>query len=134
MDNHPSAAVSALIGRALEQAAARGLTVEMVADKMTVLMGVRVTAQQVQGWADPARTTFNVSAAHVPAFETVCGTTALTEWLAAMRDATVVFGVDVLHAHLGRLIRENDDIQQTISALHEAIEHHNASSDAGGEE
>lgn len=76
-----------------------------------------VTKPMLDGYTSAAREAFNLPFWLVPALETACDSTRLTEWLAAKRGGRVLLGPDALDAEIGRLEGEREVVADRLREL-----------------
>lgn len=74
-----------------------------VAARMSELLGVEVTKNQLDAWTAESREPWRFPFEYVAAFEVVCSTTCLQDLLSEMRGSKVLKGEDSLLAELGRI-------------------------------
>jgi hypothetical protein len=88
-----------------------------LAARMSRLTDHDVSKPMLDGYTARAREAFNLPYWLVPALETACESTALTEWLAAQRGGRVLWGPAALDAEIGRLRAEETDSRDRRRAL-----------------
>lgn len=88
-----------------------------IAAAMSRLTDHDVSKLMLDGYTSAAREAFNLPFWLVPALETACDSTRLTEWLAAKRGGRVLLGKDALDAEIGRIESEVEDGREKLKAL-----------------
>lgn len=88
-----------------------------VAADMSRLTGRDVTKYMLDAYSSGARDTFNLPFWEVPALEAVCGTHALSAWLADVRGGQLLVGREALNAELGRLEQMREGAARRIRDL-----------------
>lgn len=106
--------VSALVSEILKSS---GMERCDIAARMSDLSGDDISKHMLDAWSSPARAAHNLPFYRAPLLEEVCGTTALTDWMAALRGGNVAYGPDALHAELGRLERLRDETTRRAREL-----------------
>lgn len=119
MDFRPQ--LSNLVGEMLAAAAARDNALDRyaIAAITSRLAGKEVSKAMLDGYTSEARETFNLPIWLVPAIETACGSTAITEWLAAIRGGRLVLGPAALDAEIGRMEGERETLNDRLRELRE---------------
>lgn len=88
-----------------------------VAAQVSRLVGKEVSKSMLDGYTAESRDAFNVPFYMIPALETACGTTALTEWLCGLRGGVLVLGPAAIDAEIGRLQNDIDSRRDVIREL-----------------
>jgi hypothetical protein len=88
-----------------------------VAAMCSRLAGKEVSKAMLDGYTAESRDAFNLPLWLVPALETACNSTALTEWLAAIRGGRLVLGPAALDAEIGRLQGEMEATNDRLKEL-----------------
>lgn len=119
MDFRPS--LSALVSEMLAVAIANDPALDryLIAAMVSRLAGKEVSKAMLDGYTAESREAFNLPMWMVPALETACGSTALTEWLAAVRGGRLMLGPAALDAEIGRLQGEREGIAERLKELQE---------------
>lgn len=93
------------------------LSRELVAGRMSELLGDAVSVHQLNAWSAESREAWRFPLSYLPALEAACETHALTEWIAEKRGCALLVGEDSLLAELGRL----DEMERHIKSRRTAI-------------
>lgn len=88
-----------------------------VAAAMSRLTDHDVSKLMLDGYTSPAREAFNLPLWLVPALETACESTVLTEWLAAKRGGRVLLGVAAIDAEIGRIESDLEEQRDQLKLL-----------------
>lgn len=117
MDFRPQ--LSHLVGDMLTAAHARDPELDRygVAAVVSRLAGKEVSKAMLDGYTAESREAFNLPMWLVPALETACGSTALSEWLAAIRGGRLVLGPAAIDAEIGRLQGEREAVDDRLKEL-----------------
>lgn len=89
----------------------------MIAAKASRLTGKDVTKSMLDGYTSESREAFNLPFYLVPVLETVCGSTALTNWLAAIRGGRLMLGPEAIDAEIGRIQGELERDRERLREL-----------------
>lgn len=113
--------VAHLVSHAIDEArrADEGMDRYAVAALISRLTGKECSKSMLDGYTAESRDAFNVPFYLVPALETACGTTALTEWLCGLRGGVLVLGPAAIDAEIGRLQNECESRRDVIRELKE---------------
>lgn len=119
MDFRPE--LSHLVGEILADVQARDPAMDryQVAAICSRLAGKEVSKAMLDGYTAESREAFNLPFWLVPAFETACSTTALSEWLAGKRGGRLVLGPEALDSEIGRLEGEKEAVNERLKELRE---------------
>lgn len=114
-------AASHLVSELLDEARRHepGMDRYAVAAKVSQLVGKEVSKSMLDGYTAESREAFNLPFYLVPALETACGSTCLTDWLASIRGGRLVLGPEALDAEIGRLQGEREAIGDQLRELRE---------------
>jgi hypothetical protein len=117
MDFRPQ--LSMLVGDMLTKAHAsdRSLDRYAIAAIASRLAGKEISKAMLDGYTAESREAFNLPLWCVPALETACGSTALTEWLADVRGGRLVLGPAALDEEIGRLQGDKELIDERLREL-----------------
>jgi hypothetical protein len=117
MDFRPQ--LSHLVGDMLAAAHARDPELDRygIAAVVSRLAGKEVSKAMLDGYTAESREAFNLPMWLVPALETACGSTALSEWLAAIRGGRLVLGPAAIDAEIGRLQGEREAVDDRLKEL-----------------
>lgn len=85
---------------------------EVVAGRMSELLGVEISVHQLNAWTAESREGWRFPFEYAAAFEQATGCHALTELLARKRGCIVLVGEEALKAELGRLEMKEDEIRK----------------------
>lgn len=116
MDFRPQ--LSVLVGDMLAAAQASAPDVDrfVIAGRASRLAGKEISKAMLDGYTAESRETFNLPLWCVPALETACNSTVLTEWLAGVRGGRLVLGPAALDEEIGRLEGEKELINERLKA------------------
>ena len=89
----------------------------MIALQLSRLTGKDVSKAMLDGYTAESRDSFNVPLWLAPAAETVCKSTVLSSWFAAVRGARLVLGPAALDAEIGRIQNEVSESQERLKEL-----------------
>lgn len=119
MDFRPQ--LSHLVGDMLTAAHARDPELDRygIAALMSRYAGKEVSKAMLDGYTAESREAFNLPMWLVPALETACGSTALSEWLAEIRGGRLVLGPAAIDAEIGRLEGEREATNERLKELRE---------------
>ena len=108
--------VAHLVGELLDEARRHDPAMDRfaVAARVSTLVGKEVSKSMLDRYTAESREAFNVPFYLVPALETACASTRLTEWLAGIRGGRLVLGPDAIDAEIGR-------VQGDIEALRDQL-------------
>ncbi len=81
------------------------------------LCGKEVSKLMLDGYTAESRETFNLPLYLVPALETACKSTLLTEWLAEVRGGRLLLGPAAIDAEIGRLESTRYEAAETLKQL-----------------
>ena len=90
---------------------------EVVAGRMSELLGVEISVHQLNAWTAESREGWRFPFEYAAAFEQATGCHALTELLARKRGCIVLVGEDALKAELGRLEMKESEIHKRRQTL-----------------
>lgn len=99
---------------AAAQAADPALDRYQIAAICSRLAGKEVSKAMLDGYTAESREAFNLPLWLVPALETACSSTALTDWLAAIRGGRLVLGPAALDAEIGRMQGEMEMLNERL--------------------
>ena len=85
--------------------------------QMSRISGTDVSKNILDAWASPAREDHNIPLYRVALLEEVCGSHALTDWLADKRGGRVAYGRETLNAELGRMVVMKQQVEQKMREL-----------------
>jgi hypothetical protein len=88
-----------------------------IAAQMSRLSGADVSKNILDAWASPAREDHNIPLYRAALLEDVCGSHALTDWLAGKRGGRVAYGRETLNAELGRMVVMRQALDQKMREL-----------------
>lgn len=108
------AQVSAIVAAMLKQTNKDRYDIAAACSRLT---GTEVSKYMLDAYASEARETFNLPLWLVPALEEACQSHDLTNWLVAARGGRLYLGKDVLHAELGKLEKEREEIARSIKEI-----------------
>lgn len=111
------AQVSHLVSQMLAEAHAAGLDRWEVAARASRLAGRDVSKAMLDGYTSEAREEFNTPFWLAPVLETVCSSTLLTRWVAAIRGGSLKVGAETIDAEIGRLEVERDQAAEQLRHL-----------------
>lgn len=94
-----------------------GLDRYAIAATCSRLAGKEVSKAMLDGYTAESREAFNLPLWLVPALETACNSTALTDWLASVRGGRLVLGPAALDTEIGRI---QGEIEALTDRLKEA--------------
>lgn len=94
---------------------------EMVAARMSELIGETITKHQLDSWTAESREGWRFPLEYLPAFEVSCQTTVLSAWLAGIRGGKMLMGKEALDAEIGKLERLKEEAGRKIKQLKHAI-------------
>lgn len=117
MDFRPQ--VSELVSVMLAVASKAGMDRHEVASRASRLTGKDVTKNMLDGYTAPGREEFNVPLWLAPVLETVCASTDLCNWHAAVHGGQLLVGAATLDAEIGRLTREREHADAQLRHLKE---------------
>ena len=115
--------VSNRVSEMLAAAAAAGIDRYEVVARASRLAGRDISKATLDGYTAESREEFNIPFWLVAVLETVCSSTALTEWLASVRGGRLVVGAATIDAEIGRLAHEleqTSDRMRSLKALRKA--------------
>lgn len=117
MDFRPQ--VAHLVGEMLDAARHRDPRLDRygVAAEVSRLVGKEVSKSMLDGYTAESREAFNIPFYLVPALETACNSTALSQWLASVRGGRLVLGPEAIDAEIGRLEGEREAISEHLREL-----------------
>lgn len=117
MDFRPQ--ISHLVADMLAEALARDPSLDRyaIAALCSRLAGKEVSKAMLDGYTAESRDAFNLPLYLVPALETACASTALTQWLAAIRGGRLVLGPEALDSEIGRLEGEKEAVNDRLKEL-----------------
>lgn len=100
--------VASLISRMVAAAHANDADLDRygIAAATSRLAGKEVSKAMLDGYTAESREAFNLPLYLVPALETACNSTLLTDWLAGVRGARLLLGPEALDYEIGRLRTE----------------------------
>jgi len=112
-------AVSVILGDMLTRAKAADPEMDraMIAAKVSRLTGKDVTKAMFDGYTAESRDAFNTPLYLVPAIETVCVSTALTDWLAGVRGGRLMLGPEAIDAEIGRIQTDLESSRERLREL-----------------
>lgn len=94
-----------------------------LAKAMALVSGKPVTKYVVDGWTSINRPKFNIPLYLVSAFEQVCETRALSDYLARLGGGRMISGKEILMLEYGQAVRDLDRIDDQIRALKRYMAH-----------
>lgn len=109
--------ISQLVSGMLADAAAAGKDRHDVAAAMSRLSGHDISKAMLDGYASPARDTFNIPFVWAPVLEVACESIALTQWLVAKRGGKLLIGKEAINAEIGRWQRAQDEAARKVRDL-----------------
>lgn len=113
--------IAHLVSHALDEARRRDPALDRYAIAAVVsrLVGKESSKSMLDGYTAESREAFNLPAYLLPALETACGTTCLSEWLAGIRGGVLVLGAATLDAEIGRVEGEREALNDQLRELRE---------------
>jgi hypothetical protein len=97
------------------------LSREVVAGKMSELIGRHVSISMLNAYTAESRERHNFPFQYAAALESVCESYALSELLARKRGCKVLVGEDALLAELGKLERQEQEVRARKAALKDVL-------------
>lgn len=94
---------------------------EIVAARMSELIGETITKHQLDAWTAESREGWRFPLEYLPAFEVAVETHQVTTWLADLRGCKVLVGKEALDAEIGKLERLKEDAGKRIKQLKVAM-------------
>ncbi len=94
---------------------------EIVAARMSELIGESITKHQLDSWTAESREGWRFPLEYLPAFEVAVETTVVTTWIAGIRGGRVIMGKEALDVEIGKLERLKDDAAKRIKQLKQAM-------------
>ena len=90
---------------------------EIVAARMSELIGESITKHQLDSWTAESREGWRFPLEYLPAFEVAVATTGLIAWVSSVRGGRVLMGKEALDAEIGKLERLKEDAAKKIRQL-----------------
>jgi len=117
MDFRPQ--LSVLVGDMLTAAQASDPELDRysIAARASRLAGKEISKAMLDGYTAESREAFNLPLWCVPALETACGSTLLSQWLAEIRGGRLVLGPAALDEEIGRLQGDREVIDDRLKEL-----------------
>lgn len=109
--------VSQLVAGMLAEAANAGKDRHMIAADMARLSGHEVSKSMLDGYASPARDTFNIPFVWAPLLEVACDSITLSNWLVGKRGGKMLIGLEAINAEIGRWERVQDEASRRVRDL-----------------
>ena len=94
---------------------------EIVAARMSELIGETITKHQLDSWTAESRDGWRFPLEYLPAFEVAVETTGLIAWAANIRGGKILMGKEALDAEIGKLERLKEDATKRIRQYKQAL-------------